>query len=115
MKALWRLQQDARYLQAFQQESDNARAHLVALLSVSPSAAQKLLVLLSQVAAPSQYVCLCMSDEQCPLSVWQASVLERSFGLTLSMSHRLTCSTLLANLAPKSHLLSCDHMTTCAC
>ena len=48
-KALWSLQQDARYLQAFQQESDNARAHLVALLSVSPSTAQKLLVLLSQV------------------------------------------------------------------
>ena len=52
-KALWSLQQDARYLQAFQQESDNARAHLVALLSVSPSAAQKLLVLLNQVGCTS--------------------------------------------------------------
>ncbi len=51
VKALWSLQQDARYLQAFQQESDNARAHLVALLSVSPSTAQKLLVLLNQVGS----------------------------------------------------------------
>ncbi|CAL5228153.1 g11233 [Coccomyxa viridis] len=54
-KALWSLQQDARYLQAFQQESDNARAHLVALLSVSPSAAQKLLVLLNQVLLAPPY------------------------------------------------------------
>ena len=51
VKLLWSLQQDACYLQAFQQESDNARAHLTALLSARPSTMQKLLVLLSQASS----------------------------------------------------------------
>ena len=51
VKVLWSLQQDARYIQAFQQESDNARAHLTALLSASPSTMQKLFVLLSQASS----------------------------------------------------------------
>ena len=98
VKALWRLQQDARYAQAFQQESDNARAHLVALLSVSPSTAQKLLVLLSQVVIFSQCVCPYVGERQHPLSMWQTCKKERSFGWTLSLFHHLTCSTALANL-----------------
>jgi len=54
---LWSLRYDAsylqkhtRYMQTFQQESENGRAHLVALLSVWPSTAQNLLVLLGQVS-----------------------------------------------------------------
>lgn len=44
------LQKHIRYMQTFQQESENGRAHLVALLSVWPSTAQSLLVLLGQVS-----------------------------------------------------------------
>ena len=49
IKALWKLQTDTTYAQAFQQESQNGGAHLVALLSAHPSVVQKSLTLLGQV------------------------------------------------------------------
>ncbi|CAK0785690.1 hypothetical protein CVIRNUC_008901 [Coccomyxa viridis] len=66
IKALWKLQPDTTYVQAFQQESQNAGAHLIALLSAHPSAVQKSLILLGQaLAVPPAVLAFALSPRMC--------------------------------------------------